>query len=215
MGSALVRAWEGTEVRITDPSDADLVMLCVPDDAIAKVSQTYAGRPMAHVSGAHPAAILAGDGPRTAIHPLQTVTSDEPKDVFRGVRFSVEGDEALRELAHRVVAAAGGIPVDVTADQKQAIHIAAVILSNFSVGLHLAADEVLAGAGLGAEADALLRSLLDRTLANIRSKGAMASLTGPAARGDEATIRAHADAIEDGAIRELYLAFSAYLRGHR
>lgn len=213
MGSALVRAWEGTEVRITDAAEADMVVLCVPDDAIQAVSGTYRGRPMAHVSGAHPASLLSGGGPKISLHPLQTVTRDETADVFRDVRFSVEGDETLRDFAHRLVRAAGGVPVDVTPEQKTALHVAAVLLSNFTVGLHIAADQVLAASGIPDPADGLMRPLLDRTLANIRAKGAEAALTGPAARGDEATIRAHTDSIQDESIREAYLAMTAFLRG--
>jgi predicted short-subunit dehydrogenase-like oxidoreductase (DUF2520 family) len=213
VGSALVRAWETSDIRLAEADEADIVVICVPDDAIVEVSARFAGRAMAHVSGAHPASILRGDGPKTAFHPLQTVTMDEPADVFHGVRFSVEGEEALRETAHRLVRAAGGVPVDVTPDQKRALHVAAVILSNFTVGLHAAADDILSETGLHATSDTLLRPLLDRTLDNIRRKGALASLTGPAARGDQATIDAHAAAIQDERLRDLYLTMSAYLKG--
>ncbi len=213
VGSALIRAWETSEIRVTEPEEADILVICVPDDAIGEVSARFAGRAMAHVSGALPASILRGDGPKTAIHPLQTVTLDEPADVFHGVRFSVEGEGGLRETAHRLVRATGGIPVDVTPEQKRALHVAAVILSNFTVGLHAAADDVLANTGIRATSDTLLRPLLDRTLDNIRRKGAQASLTGPAARGDQATIDAHADAITDERVRNVYLAMSEYLKG--
>jgi len=213
VGSALIRAWETSEVRLAEPAEADILVICVPDDAIGEVSGRFAGRAMAHVCGAHPASILRGDGPKIAIHPLQTVTMDEPADVFQGVRFSVEGDEVLRDAAHRLVRAAGGVPMDVSPEQKRALHVAAVILSNFTVGLHAAADDVLAKSGIPATSDTLLRPLLDRTLANIRRMGAQASLTGPAARGDQATIAAHAAAITDERVRNLYLAMSGYLRG--
>jgi predicted short-subunit dehydrogenase-like oxidoreductase (DUF2520 family) len=212
VGSALIRAWETSDIRLAEADEADIVVICVPDDAIVEVSARFAGRPMAHVSGAHPASILRGDGPKIAFHPLQTVTMDEPADVFLGVRFSVEGEEALHDTARRLVRAAGGVPVDVTPEQKRALHVAAVILSNFTVGLHAAADDILSETGLHATSDTLLRPLLDRTLDNIRKKGALASLTGPAARGDQATIDAHTAAIDDERVRDLYVAMSAYLK---
>lgn len=211
----MVKALAGSDIQVVEPAVADLILICVPDDAVRTVSERYAGLAMAHVSGSIPAQALAGKGPKIAIHPLQTVTNEEPADVFDGVRFSVEGDASLRQTAHAVIRAMGGVPIDVSFQQKRALHMAAVMVSNFTVALHLGADQILKDAGFESEAAALLAPLLDRTLANVRSKGARSALTGPASRGDQAIVDQHARSISDDTLRAVYIALSRYIGTQR
>src|SRR5207249_682785 len=55
-------------------TDAELVLLCVPDAAIAEVAGSVSPGPwIAHTSGATPLAALAPHTNRFGIHPLQTI----------------------------------------------------------------------------------------------------------------------------------------------
>src|SRR6185503_20537691 len=57
--------------------DADLVLLAVPDAAIAEVAQQVPIGPwLAHVSGATSLAALDPHTRRFSVHPLQTLTTD-------------------------------------------------------------------------------------------------------------------------------------------
>ena len=78
-------------------------------------------------------------------------------------------------------------PVDDAA--RTAYHAAASIASNFLVALEESAAELLAGAGVD-DARELLAPLVLRTAANWAERGPDA-LTGPIARGDEATVERH------------------------
>src|SRR6185369_9298494 len=86
--------------------DPEVVLLCVPDTAIADVSRCLApGRAwVGHVSGATPLAALEPHERRFSLHPLQTFDRSGDPAQLDGVWGAISGDtaEALgvaRELA--------------------------------------------------------------------------------------------------------------------
>ena len=79
-------------------------------------------------------------------------------------------------------------PFEVPRSKRAAYHAAAAIASNFLVALEESAAELLRAAGVE-DARELLAPLVLRTAANWAERGA-AALTGPIARGDEATVAA-------------------------
>ena len=75
VGTALAARLEERGVELRE--GAELQLLCVPDTAIADVSQGLSlghGQWVAHVSGATPLAALAPHTKRFGMHPLQTFT---------------------------------------------------------------------------------------------------------------------------------------------
>ena len=80
-----------------DRDEPELVLLCVPDRAIAEVAAaTPAGPWVAHVSGATPLAALDPHGRRFSVHPLQTFTRSRGPEQLDGAFAAVtaETDEA-------------------------------------------------------------------------------------------------------------------------
>jgi predicted short-subunit dehydrogenase-like oxidoreductase (DUF2520 family) len=192
LGSALEKALiTAGHVVLDDPVTSELIILCVPDDAIAQVSQAYQGHPMAHTSGSNASTILAGNGLKASMHPIQTVRSGAEANVFHGIHVSLEGHPELTPLIAQLVTDVGAIPLPVTSEQKKAIHLAAVMVSNFTIALHMMADEVLKSSGIDTPSTEMFKPLLDRTIANLREVGPAEARTGPAVRGDLETIRAH------------------------
>jgi predicted short-subunit dehydrogenase-like oxidoreductase (DUF2520 family) len=90
--------------------------------------------------------------------------------------------------------ALGMRPFEVPAEARAAYHAAASMASNFLVALEASATRLLADAGID-DARELLAPLVLRTAANWAEAGE-AALTGPIARGDEATVAGHLEAIE-------------------
>ena len=88
-------------------------------------------------------------------------------------------------------------PFEVAEEDRAAYHAAASIASNFLVALQESAAELLGAAG-AADARELLSPLVLRTAANWSERGADA-LTGPIARGDEATVERHREALRERA----------------
>jgi predicted short-subunit dehydrogenase-like oxidoreductase (DUF2520 family) len=171
-----------------DQADCDLVLLCVPDAAIAGVARTIPAGPwVAHVSGATPLASLAPHTARFSVHPLQTFTRARGAEQLDGAWAAVTADTAAARAAGYALADTLGLsPFDLADDRRVLYHAGAVIASNYLVTLHRAAVRALAAAGAPAEA---LVPLMRRTIDN------GFDLTGPIARGDRAIVEAHLAAL--------------------
>lgn len=179
--------------RDADAADAEVVILCVPDRAIAEAAALVApGRLVVHTSGAGSVDLAAPHERRAVLHPLISVPTGDSslEGACAAIRATQPEDAAmLRTLAERL----GMVPIDVAEDDRTAYHAAASLASNALVALQVAAAELAATAGVPASA---LQPLARAALAQVGASGA-AALTGPAARGDWATIAAQRDAIAE------------------
>jgi predicted short-subunit dehydrogenase-like oxidoreductase (DUF2520 family) len=175
----------GVELRA---EGADLVLLCVPDGAIATAAAGVRPGPwIAHVSGATPLAALAPHVRRFSVHPLQTFTRARGAEQLDGAWAAVtaETDEA-RAVGRRLAETLGLRPFDLADDARTLYHAGAVFASNYLVTLQRAASLLFEAAGAPPEA---LEPLMRRTIEN------GFELTGPIARGDWQTVQAHRAAI--------------------
>jgi predicted short-subunit dehydrogenase-like oxidoreductase (DUF2520 family) len=196
---------EGPLGRGDVPHDADVVLLCVPDQEIAAAAAAIpvqAPRSLVgHCSGATGLEALA---PHEAfsLHPLMTVTAESAgadsvassagaERRARGARFTgagaaVAGTTARSlAMARELAAALGMQAVEIAERDRVAYHAAASMASNFLVTLEAAAEQIAATAGVDR---ALLVPLVRATVENWAAQGPERALTGPVARGDEATV---------------------------
>jgi predicted short-subunit dehydrogenase-like oxidoreductase (DUF2520 family) len=186
VGSAVAARLSERGVALGAP--AELVLLCVPDEAIAEVAPTIELGPwVAHVSGATALTALEPHRLRFGLHPLQTFTRARGPEQLDGAWASVtsESDEARRRglwLAETL----GLRPFDLADDARPLYHAGAAIASNYLVTLHEVAAELFRAAGAPPEA---LVPLMRRTIDN------GFELTGPIERGDWETVEAHRRAI--------------------
>jgi predicted short-subunit dehydrogenase-like oxidoreductase (DUF2520 family) len=171
------------------------VLLCVPDAEIASAAALVpAGALAGHCSGATTLDVLA---PREAfsMHPLMTVATGDDPERLRGAGAAVAGSTARALAVAEGLARALGMRVVQIADEdRAAYHAAASIASNFLITLEAAAERVLATAG--ADRD-LLVPLVRATVENWARLGPERALTGPVARGDEATVARQRAAIAE------------------
>ncbi|MEP7112495.1 MAG: Rossmann-like and DUF2520 domain-containing protein [Ilumatobacteraceae bacterium] len=207
LGRALVGSlpWlEGPFRRGFTGADFDLVLLAVPDGEIVSAATAIRPGPMVgHCAGSLGLDVLA---PHEAfgLHPLMTVTRAGAD--FAGAGAAIAGSTPRALSAARAVANALGLqPVEIADNDRAAYHAAASIASNFLVTLEDAAEVMLRT--VGADRSALV-PLVRATLANWASLGATDALTGPIARGDEATVARQRAAIVERA-PELALLFDA------
>ncbi len=190
LGGVLARALRAAGVVVLGPlrrddqmPDADIAILCVPDAAIPALA--FAVRPharfVAHVSGATPL-----DDVDFSIHPLQTFTGTETPEVFRGIGAAIDGrtDDDLA-VARQLAEALGASPFRIDDEHRAGYHAAASFASNFVLTVLDAAEQLGRDAGVGREH---LAPLVRRTVENWTASGAASVLTGPIARGDEATV---------------------------
>jgi predicted short-subunit dehydrogenase-like oxidoreductase (DUF2520 family) len=209
LGTALAAALSAAGYEAVGPlgraahgTGAGAVLLCVPDKEIATAAAAIpTGIPVGHCSGATGLEPLA---PHEAfsLHPLMTVTAAGAE--FAGAGAAIDGStpralELAGELARRL----GMVPVRIAPEDRVLYHAAASIASNFLVTLEAAAERLAAGVGVERE---LLVPLVRATVENWAELGGAHALTGPVARGDEATVARQRAAIEDRApeLQELF-----------
>jgi predicted short-subunit dehydrogenase-like oxidoreductase (DUF2520 family) len=211
VGGSLARAAEGAGIRVRAVSrdevaeasrSAGVVLLCVPDAAIAAAASEVSEGPefVGHVSGAATLNLLADAAARGArafsLHPLQTF-ADEGTPV-EGTPAAIAGSnpESIA-FAHALAEALGMRPFEVAEQDRSAYHAAASMASNMLVALEESAADLLGGLGTD-QARELLAPLVLRTAANWVELGPRA-LTGPIARGDETTVDGHRAALRERA----------------
>jgi predicted short-subunit dehydrogenase-like oxidoreductase (DUF2520 family) len=162
----------------------DAILLCVPDGEIVRAARYISPGPLVgHCSGATGLEPLV---PHEAfsLHPLMTVTTE-------GADFAGAG-AAIAGSTPRALAFASGLahalemrPVEIAEGDRAAYHAAASIASNFLITLEAAAERIAGAVGLEREQ---LAPLVRATVENWARLGPERALTGPVARGDEATV---------------------------
>ncbi len=220
MGQALADALSAAAIDIEGPlrrdespsAAAGAVLLCVPDsqiEAAAAALPARAGRLVGHTSAATPLAPLAAHE-AFSLHPLMTVTAEGA--AFAGATAAIAGatPRAL-ECAHALATTLGMRPVHVADADRAAYHAAASIASNFLVTLEGLAERLARTAGIDREP---LVALVQASVANWAALGAERALTGPIARGDEATVARQRAAVAERLPHDLELfdALSAATR---
>ena len=184
---------------------AELVLLAVPDDALADLVTGLAatgawqpGQLVVHTCGRYGwrilgPAIAAGAIP-LALHPAMTFTGTS-LDLVRltDCCFGVTAPGPVLPIAQALVVEMGAEPVVVAEEMRGLYHAALAHGANHLTTLVAQALDLLRAAGVE-PADRVLAPLLSAALDNALRSGD-AALTGPVARGDAGTVAAHVAAI--------------------
>jgi predicted short-subunit dehydrogenase-like oxidoreductase (DUF2520 family) len=173
--------------------DVDVLVIATPDDAVATVAAAVLPQSttaVLHLSGSLGLDALAPHARRAALHPLVPLPNAAvgAQRLGEGVTFAVAGDP----LARLMVESLGGRMVEVADADRAAYHAAACIAANHVVALLGQVERVAASVGLDVEAFLpLTRAAVD----DVAALGPRQALTGPAVRGDWATLSRHLDAL--------------------
>ncbi|MGC8549385.1 MAG: Rossmann-like and DUF2520 domain-containing protein [Acidobacteriaceae bacterium] len=189
--------------------DAEILWLCVPDDAIeAACAELLRHRPslrgqiVTHSSGARTASALQAArlaGARTAaVHPVMTFPTRRIVSL-KNVLFGIESESpAARTRLKQLVTAIGGESFPIAAQNKVLYHAAGTLSSPLLVSALTAAEQTARLAGLAPAIAAKMTAVLaEASLANLRTQGPANSFSGPLARGDAGTIRLHLEALRE------------------
>jgi predicted short-subunit dehydrogenase-like oxidoreductase (DUF2520 family) len=196
--------------------DSDVVWLCVPDDAVAKVERSLAqksdwkGKVALHSSGAlasdEMAALRRRGALAASVHPLMTFvagsrqaglsrtglshTGSQPS--LAGVPFAIEGDAPAVRASRAIVKELGGKAYTIRRQDKVAYHAWGTFASPLLTALLATTEHVAAAAGVNRrEAKRRMLPILQQTLANYVALDAAGAFSGPIVRGDVETIRRH------------------------
>ncbi len=187
--------------------EADVVILAVPESALTKVVRFYTFREdqvVVHTSGAEPMSTLNFQN-SGVFYPLQTMTWGQPMD-FSNVPILIEGSND--QVESKLIDLAEAITSQVrmaSSEERLHYHAAAVIASNFTNHLIGKAESFLATRGLTMD---VLFPLIEETVRKAKRIGAKKAQTGPALRGDEATMNRHLELISEDAMKDLYRLLS-------
>jgi predicted short-subunit dehydrogenase-like oxidoreductase (DUF2520 family) len=202
VGSAVTTRLKERGVDLTaEAPEAELVLLCIPDRALAEAARAIPPGPwIAHVSGATPLTALEPHTRRFSVHPLQTFTLARGPEQLDGAyaACTAETDEGLA-VAVQLARTLGLEPFVLADDRRALYHAGASIASNFLVTLYRASSQLFAAAGAPPEG---LVPLMRRTIDNDFE------LTGPISRGDWETVSTHLTAIREDfpALEHMYRA---------
>mgnify|MGYP000034609412 CR=1 FL=1 len=186
---------------------ATLVLLTVPDDALEDLVRglvvagaVQPGQLLAHTSGRWGLAVLepavrVGALP-LALHPVLPFAGTRVDlERLHGTAFGVTAPEALRPVAEVLVVEMGGEPVWLSEEQRPLWHAALAHGANHLTTLVASCADLLRRAGVDNPSQVLaplLGAALDGAL-----RAGDAALTGPVARGDAGTVRAHLDVLAE------------------
>lgn len=197
-------------------SEAQLFIIAIADDAIKEVVQKLqlpAGATLVHTSGSQPLRALrpAATNHTGVLYPVQTFSRSHRVD-FRQVPLCLESEDP--EVLLRLTKLARKISQHVAlvnSEERQALHAAAVFANNFTNHLLRMAQTI-------AEAHhvdfSLLHPLVEETVRKALEGDPAAVQTGPAARGDETTIRRHLRQLKsfDPAYAKVYRLLTQHIR---
>ncbi|MBR3102137.1 MAG: DUF2520 domain-containing protein [Muribaculaceae bacterium] len=192
---------------------ADVVIVAVPDDAIAGVVDASPATDglWLHTSGSVPIEVFAGKRRRYGVlYPLQSFSRELLVDVGQ-VHLFVEGSDPVTTSQVKDLASMLSPHVaEADSGKRGLLHVAAVFACNFANHMWTLASEVLAEHGIPFEA---LLPLVETTVEKLHNLPPALSQTGPAVRGDKAVMDRH-ESLLDPDKRALYRMISQSIMNH-
>jgi len=205
------------EVKATldfSTSSSSVFIIAVSDDAIKEVAteiilpdEAY----LVHTSGSQPLTILqyAAIDSIGSFYPLQTFSKNKRVD-FKTVPIFVESTDPDTEKMLMTLARTISSQVTrITSEERKALHVAAVIASNFTNHMLTIASDILKRNNLSFD---LIKPLISETINKSLTLGPENSQTGPAERGDLEILDRHLEFLqEDETVAEIYKIVSQHI----
>ena len=195
------------ENTIDIPTNADLYLLCVNDDAIENVSNSLLvnGGLVVHFSGLKNINEIGNQENKAVFWPIQSIN----KNTFTNFKNTPICIEANSDENYRIIEAfadrLSNKVLNINSEQRQYFHLAATITNNFSNHLIALAKNELDHKGLDYQ---ILKHLLINALNNSFNFEPQNTQTGPAFRNDLKTMQKHLDLIENNQLKTLYQLMS-------
>lgn len=191
--------------------ESELLMIAVNDDSISEVAShlvDYKGLAV-HLSGTKSSELLNGVERHGVFYPLQTMSKnreisfeDTPILIYANSKEDLERLRDFAEIFSKKVFVCDD-------EQRKAIHLSAVFVSNFTDLMLGIGDKLLKDKGLSIS---IMKSLVKETVEKCFSDSPEKALTGPARRGDFATIGAHEEMLsEHPREKEIYELLTNYI----
>lgn len=182
----------------------DVLVLAVPDDAIARLAAELAPRLACgcaiHLSGALSSDVLEPFAERGAavasVHPVRPFTGAAGED-WRGAFVAIEGDAGGAAIGTRIANAVGARPHAIAPGAKPLYHASASLAAGGAAAVLAVAVRGWVDAGIPEDvAREALSALAVRAVDAVGRRAFDEAFTGAVARRDVGTVTAHAEALD-------------------
>ncbi len=193
--------------------EADVLLIAVSDDAIPQLSRELGNTPalVVHTSGRTPMKALLGQQRIGVFYPLQSFAPGREID-FSTIPICLEAEEKEDLALLRTLGESLGSEIhEVDSEKRARLHLAAVLVNNFTNHLYTLSADLLEEGSLDFS---LLLPLIRETTARLEGTNPAALQTGPALRNDRQTMKGHLDTLKDPGTRELYEVLSKSIQAY-
>ncbi len=188
---------ESTNYKILINKNADVYIIAVSDDAIDDVivDISLPGRVVAHTAASVPKEVLKKVTQHYGVfYPLQSLRKE--METLPDIPIFFDGIDALTKqkleaLAHSISAEK---VVEGNDNDRLKLHVAAVMVSNFTNHLYALAEDYCRKEGLDFKQ---LLPLIEETAMRLKDTSAKQAQTGPALRHDSETIQKHLELLKE------------------
>lgn len=191
----------------------DVIIIAVSDDAIETVSGQIPlkNQLVVHTSGSVALDALNHKNRRGVFYPLQTFSKAKAID-FHTVPICIEAETAEDYLIVETLAKSiSDYTYSVNSQQRQALHVAAVFVCNFTNHLYQIGAEICNENKLPFD---ILKPLIQETAQKIVTLSPEAAQTGPAKRKDTQTINKHLAFLTKENQKEIYKLLTKSIIDH-
>jgi predicted short-subunit dehydrogenase-like oxidoreductase (DUF2520 family) len=206
--SELAYEWdtESTNYKILINKKADMYIIAVADDAIDEVADDLKlpGKVVAHTAASVPKEILKNITAHYGVfYPLQSLRKETIHLPEVPVFFEGSDEFTKRKLEVLAQSIAGEKVAEAGTKDRLKLHVAAVLVSNFTNHLYTLAQEYCKNEGLDFKQ---LLPLIEETALRINDISPKQAQTGPAIRHDKETIEKHLELLNDyPGLKTIYL----------
>lgn len=180
--------------KIEDIEETDFIIIAVKDDRIPEISKKIKTEKsiVLHTSGTVPLKSLKHKN-SGVFYPLQTIT--QPEIDFRSIPVLIEGSNQFSENKIKVLAKIISPKIHrVNSAKRLKIHLAAVLVSNFTNYLYHEAEIILRSQKIPFE---ILLPLISKVTGNLYHSLPAKNQTGPAVRKDQKTLKKHLELLSE------------------
>ena len=192
--SELAYEWNTESANYTSliNKNADVYIIAVADSAIADVAKNLRlpGKVVAHTAASVPMEVLKGvTANYGVIYPLQSL--NKSASFIPEIPFFIDAaNDATKKILDTLAQSITKLPVaNADIDKREKLHVAAVIVNNFTNHILTLAEDYCKKEGIDFNA---LLPLLKNTIDRLQDGSPATMQTGPAVRQDTATIARHA-----------------------
>lgn len=185
---------------------ADIYILALKDDAIAKVSKSlnHITGLLVHTSGAMGLNVLDSRFKRGVLYPVQSLSIDQKIDL-KDVPFAIETETTQDQvLLQKLATELSRHVFELDSAKREKLHVAAVFANNFSNFMFTCTEDICKEHEIPFE---ILRPLILETGRKVQYLPPIDAQTGPARRHDQDVIEKHLNQLK-GQQKEIYKLLS-------